>query len=358
MLVLENEMCAALGLTAGSTTDQLFENLGLREDNPLDGLLESEFAREAAARSLTELPGYELRVIPQTGVIQERFCTINISGFSKPVLVGMLSDNPETQLPTALENLVFWAVIGPLQAHWRAEPTGKISDWRAECRNKAIVAIPIGFAPPMLRTLCALFGLQHADIGSQGIVPPLVPSAATLNITAAIEFTSIQARLLSEAASVQHPKWRCLSLYRILEHAYLENIKKILMAEFDSDATKAIDDARNRLGSEVSQLISLAEEANLKPEFLAFDEEFDQQYTLGNHFVIALDRSAKSEPLYKSREKYKKAVQRFYKLRCSIAHAGTSSVIYEQFQDADQGVSNLLKTIEAIALKSLRITAP
>jgi len=152
------------------------------------------------------------------------------------------------------------------------------------------------------------------------------------------------------------PKWRCLSLYRILENAYLTNIKKALLLDFDLDAGKAIESAKKKVGSELNQLVYLAEQANLTAEFVAFNDELELLLGQANQFIIKLDKGAEEEDLYKSKEIFKKAVLRFYKLRCSIAHAGTSSVIYEQFPDANAATLALLPAIESIVLKSLHIT--
>jgi hypothetical protein len=161
--------------------------------------------------------------------------------------------------------------------------------------------------------------------------------------------------LLREAATVAYPKWRCLSLYRILENAYLTNIKQTLVAEFDVDAGRALDVAKKKVSSEVMQLVSLAEDADLGGEFLRFNLEVDALIAANNQFITKLDKGAEADPLYGSQELFKKGVLRFYKLRCAIAHAGTSSVIYEQFSDADAAATALLPSIEAIALKSLKI---
>ncbi len=103
------------------------------------------------------------------------------------------------------------------------------------------------------------------------------------------------------------------------------------------------------------QLVTLAEDADLTNEFQLFNAKIDVLKNARNHFITKLDMGAASDGLYGAPELFKKGVLRFYKLRCSIAHAGTSSVIYEQFADADQAVTQLLPEIEAIALKSLKI---
>jgi hypothetical protein len=161
--------------------------------------------------------------------------------------------------------------------------------------------------------------------------------------------------LCFEATTTADPKWRFLSLYRILENAYLSKIKQGLFNEFDGDAERAVAEAGKKLQSEINQLINLMAETGLEPEFVAFNQKFDTLLTANNRYIHALDRSAQSDQNYRA-DIPKKAILRFYKIRCSIAHAGTSSVIYEQLSDAGDAMKALLPDVEAIALKSLAIT--
>lgn len=360
MVPLSNEMCIATGLALGATAHELLELVGASPYDVLDGLVATEQARADVEQSLAERDSYGLLVVPQVGLIQERFCTVQVDGQSLPILVGMVSNDIAPNIPTALENLIFWALVHPtLPWHdqWRETTSGQVSNWRRLVCGQAILAIPVEMPIEGLRVVSAIFGLKHSEIRAAVPVSPLLAQTAAINIVVPPSNISVvQCRLLNEASSVAHPKWRCLSLYRILENAYLTNIKKSLLAEFDLDASKAIESAKKKVGNEVNQLVSLVEEADLKTEFEVFNIEYDNLISCGNQFIIRLDKGAENEPLYGSPERYKKAVLRFYKLRCSIAHAGTSSVIYEQFADADQAATALLPSIEAIALKSMNIS--
>ncbi|MET3179546.1 UNVERIFIED_ORG: hypothetical protein ABIC43_002702 [Variovorax guangxiensis] len=360
MPLLSDSMCAAVALPNGSSPKDLLDNLGTSAYDFLDGLLVTEQARIDAEQALGDRDDYHLQIAPQIGLIQERFCLVTLNGVGKPALVGLLSNEPERALPTALENLLFWAISDPLlpwQAQWKQTNDGLVSDWRTQARGYGIVAMPVGAAPESVRTISALFGLKHSEIGVSLSAAVLVDQATAISISAVpADISLVQARLINEASTVAHPKWRCLALYRILEHAYLSNIKRKLLLDFDADAGGALQEALDKVSNEVNQLVSLAEDADLTVEFEQFNVAFDAQLSVGNNFIIKLDRGAKSHQLYRAQERYKKAVLRFYKLRCAIAHAGTSSVIYEQFADSDQAATALLPSIEAIALKSLKIS--
>lgn len=358
MAVVPPAICASLGLPVGTPLTDLVVYRAQSHDF-LDGLLSSEQARADAIAALQVRDAYELHVFRQAGPAQERYHRIEIDGSQEPVLVGLLSDEPGQNLPTAFENLVFWAALSPtplLNSGWQNGAEGPVSNWRRGWAAHAIMALPIGLGPEAMHVLCGLFDLDHPSFWQTSRAPSLAGQATTVKITKSPStITQIQIRLLREAAATGHPKWRCLSLYRILENAYLTNIKNTLLSEFDVDAGRALDTAKKKVSSELMQLVTLAEDADLTNEFQLFNAKIDVLKNARNHFITKLDMGAASDGLYGAPELFKKGVLRFYKLRCSIAHAGTSSVIYEQFADADQAVTQLLPEIEAIALKSLKI---
>lgn len=360
MAVLPPAICAMLGLPNGATIEQFFQYVRSANYDALDGLIATDPAKDAAESSLALRDQYSLRIVDQLPSAQLRFCSVAFVEEALPVLVGMLPDQPVTPLPTDLENLLLWALIDPLlplHAHWTQGPSGPTSEWRLHVSGKAILAVPKNMPTETLRLISSIFGLVHAELGNPQEVPSQLDSAARVTVGVRPDsISAVQARLLREALTAKLPKWRCLSLYRILENAYLSTIKRALLAAFDDDATKAVKDAQAKLASEVNQLVALAEEAGLIQEFLAFNTEYEKLLGAGNRFIIMLDKGAEAESLYKSQDLYKKAVIRLYKLRCSIAHAGTSSVIYEQFPDADAAAYGLAPTMESIAIKSMKIT--
>tara|TARA_R100000750_G_scaffold61317_1_gene52096 strand:- start:1121 stop:1555 length:435 start_codon:yes stop_codon:yes gene_type:complete len=137
----------------------------------------------------------------------------------------------------------------------------------------------------------------------------------------------------------------------LLENAYLKNIKDALLSDFDKDATNAVEAAKKKLQSEVNQLLDLMTADNLEDDFESFNDAYEGLVVQNNRYIVAVDRAAKNEALYKESIN-KKAVLRFYKIRCSIAHAGTSSVIFEQMPDSAEAITALLPSVEAIARQS------
>lgn len=359
MATLSEIMCEKIGLSHGATAADLMAYLREGGNDVLDGLLATESSKAAAERFLTENDTCGLEVVDQIGGLQQKYCSVQFESPSGLVHVALVSDQMIENPPTDLENLIFFASIDRrLEWHrtWREEISGPVVDWRKLAKGKAIIVMPPDLPEEGLRLICALFGLKHPDVTSSSKPPAIASSASAITIGACPDtFNLTKARLLFEAASAEHPKWRCLSLYRILEHAYLTNIKKALIDKFDKDANEALKSAVKDLANEMNQLVALAERANLTSEFTTFNFDFDALLAANNQFIIKLDKGAEKETFYSATETYKKGVLRFYKLRCSIAHAGTSSVIFEQFKDSNEAALTLLPSIEAIALKSLKM---
>ena len=359
MTVLSDAFCDGAEIPHGT---DLPEFIALLRDSPgdiLDGLLTSEAGKAAAEASLARLPSYSLRVARQQGPIQEKYCQVHFDGTSAPVLVALLGDCVAESYPTDMENLLLWAFAqhdSPLSAAWNRGNAGPVLGWRQSARGHAVIAEPIPNTADAARSVAALFGLDHGDLAVAASPPPVLADAGNIHFDSpAGALGLVPSRLFFEAVASGHPKWRFLSLYRILENAYLNNIKKALLDDFDKDAGRAVDDAKRKLQAEVNQLLDLVGANALDPEFQSFNAEFDALIAGSNQFAIALDRAAQADALYRV-DVLKKAVVRFYKLRCSIAHAGTSSVIYEQLHDANAAMLRLLPSVELIVLKSLGIS--
>lgn len=353
-----NEICGELGINEGSSPEELFALLHQGNLDPFDGLFSDEDSRQNALTFFNQLNEYNIRVVRQVGPPQERYCKIAISGEARPVLVALIGECRDA-LPSDMENLIGWVLLfkkNDLGARWIDDSSGRFLSWRSAATGLAIIAEPAPTDVAVSRTIAAMLCLDDAGHGIAAAPPSLTHSAS--EVLVGRTFTDVQARLVFEAMSVSQPKWRFLSLYRILENAYLTNIKNALIEGFDRDADKAIEEAQKKLSSEVNQLISLMESKGLQDDFVAFNEAFDEKLALNNRFIHALDKSAKKEANYGNKQTAIKAVVRFYKLRCSIAHAGTSSVIYEQLTDANFAMNALLPYVESIVLKGLNVTLP
>jgi hypothetical protein len=358
--VLTDQFCDELEIARGSSPTDLIYLLEASGRDPFFGLLTTEDGRIAAAAFFESANNYVIRIVKQLAPPQQKFCKVEIDGQPSAVLVALLG-LCENELPTDMENLILLAIFQEklgLAGAWCDGPGGRVLNWRGRIAGLAIIAEPIPIKPEVALTVAAVFGLEDAGLGVSSAPTPITHSAAQIVIGAPTRyFSEVQGRLVFEASSVTHPKWRFLSLYRILENAYLRNIKKALLDDFDRDATRSVDEAKKKLSSEINQLIDLMKSQQLDAQFIAFNDEFDRQLAAQNRYITAIDKNAETDGNYGNRDVAIKAVVRFYKIRCSIAHAGSSSVIYEQLYDANSGTIALLSAVEAIILKSLNITA-
>lgn len=355
---LSVQACNFFALAQGSSVSDLLDQLDSEYDGRLDGLLQTEESRIAARQSLLILSDYAIEISQQSVPIT-RFYSISFPGHQHPAQIGLIGSESETMLPTTLENLAFWGLIDSgLPWHSSLLATGAaLVPWRQTMAGAAIVACPrtVAHHAQLRRVLAALFSLTHPDLPKSRINGSVVSVVTDLSANIEDSLSITKVRLLSDAMAEVNPKWRFLSFYRIVEHAYLSNIKQILVSEFERDAKAAVKRAGDSLSSEPNQLVTLTESINLREEFTSFSSEVDNLLMSGNQFMKQVDAGAKGESLYGALDLYKKGIIRLYKLRCSIAHGGTSSVIFEEFTDANDAVIHLMKKVEIIALKSMNI---
>lgn len=355
--LLLDTIASETGFSPGGSVKDFINFLSGSAQDPLDGLFLSEEGRRLAMEFIEKTIGYNIRVIKQIGAPQQRFCKVSIEGEVAPIFAALLNDC-EGELPTNMETLIGLAMLNvqsDLNSVWVDGPRGRMLNWRARAKGFAIVAEPKSLATPVKRTISAILRLEGVGIDLVLSPPSILDSAGDVFIKTANCLTEIQGRLVHEAMSSTHPKWKFLSLYRVLENSYLQNIKISLVRDFDRDAAKAVEEAQKKLSAEVLQLIDLMRAKNIESEFINFNNEFENQLSTSNRYIYALDRSAKNDTNYGNKDLALKAAVRFYKIRCSIAHAGTSSVIYEQLPDANSAMVALLPHVEAIVYKCLDV---
>jgi hypothetical protein len=348
-----------------SPVSDLIKKIAQGQAIAFDGLLNLEANRNAIEESLELLPSYRLSYFDSIQPIATpKVFQIYFQGNVNPVLVGSMGISEIETLSTELEKLVFWSLLDPnliSRINTRLTTDGNVIDWRNFFKGKAIIAEPINSALPPLAMpyVHSLFGLKTLENCKTQAPPSPTTSASTISIDIpGLSITNSNVRLAFEAVTETSPKWRALSLYRILENAYLDNIKKEMLRRFDTQPKFALKEAALQLSSELIQLITLAESTDLRSECMKWNDTFEILLATQNSYATALDSEAKEDKDFygsKPEKIYKKALLRLYKLRCSIAHAGTSSVIYEQHTDADTATVALIPDMEKIIYKLLKI---
>lgn len=160
-------------------------------------------------------------------------------------------------------------------------------------------------------------------------------------------------RLFCESATELIPRWRFLSLYRIIEHGYLENVFDDLSSRFFSEPKEALESASNALRSEVEQFVRLVEGHGLKFYFEEISRINDDLIVAQNHFAVLVDREAKRKNTYQ--ENFKRGVAICYQIRCSIVHAGSHSVVFDKSPGGDAALLAHLPELEKAVAQFLGV---
>ncbi|GEM_PF-3839093 len=357
--MLPARFCDYFQLPPGTRPEQFLGNQDAEYDERLDGLLSSEESRAVALQSLLET-SFDIELAQCVAPVDQfRYTAINFEGHISHVwLLGNLEQ--VIAVPTNLESLILHFLI-KAQVKWLDKLWSDQDrvNWRQTLTGHALIAcprVPNHDFTKLRRLIAAIFQIQHDELPRIGVVSSLIELASSITLQSPEVLNTLsRTKLLSEAVAELHPKWRFLSYYRIVENAYLTNIKNRFIQAFDVDAKNAVREAEKSLQSEMNQLVALAEENHLIGVFSPFNAQFEKLLASQNRFIHSIERSACEEPLSKGTHEYKKAIVRFYKLRCSIAHGGTSSTIFEEHQDGNDALLSLMADVEAIAMKSLKL---
>jgi len=149
-------------------------------------------------------------------------------------------------------------------------------------------------------------------------------------------------------------KFRFLELYRIMEARFLADIKTKLLSRFDKEPKDSLDEAIEKLRSEINQLISLAEDHKEQFE-LIFDDLREIKNT--NQFAAALFRKLNKKKPEGSggNAKWQSGAALIYMIRCAIVHAGEKDIIFESFPDGEILIEKIIQPTEIAALSLIGI---
>lgn len=356
MVAVPAELCRRVGVPEGSSVEAVVSALsGL--DDVLDGLLISEESRIEAIDFVEMHKSCSVIVVDHDSQLDTRYIEVSI-GSAVPVLVGVIGVNPLEQIPTKLELLVFLAVLkGHACCSFGFDGSKPFCRWRSTLKSKIIVAANIALTASssevvLIRSLLGVDFNRNHTVSAHSILDLKSSITISKNIS---DFNVSVLGLIHEAMCTRHPKWRFLSLYRILEYHYIKLIKERLLSDFDNDPGSAIDSARESISKEVAQLLNLTSQLGLETFFERFHDEADALKQSGNQFAHLIFRSSKKNQDTKY-TKAQKGVVLFYAVRCSIAHAGTSSVFYERVQDSGFFVSTILPVVEEAVFGALGVS--
>lgn len=157
-------------------------------------------------------------------------------------------------------------------------------------------------------------------------------------------------------------RWRFLSMYRMIERGYLKAILQKINQEFMRSPKTIVEDAVRLLDNEYSQFVGLVKDHDLCSFFEDFATSVDGLSRGMNKYAIMLEKEVSEDKLHKNSvfapgNKWKKGVLLCYKARCSIVHAGASSLVFDEFPDGDDALRTLVIPLENAVMKYIGISA-
>ncbi len=155
-------------------------------------------------------------------------------------------------------------------------------------------------------------------------------------------------------------RWRFLSFYRIIERGYLKAILQKINQEFMKSPQTTVSGAVKLLDNECSQFVGLVKDHDLSYFFEDFADCVENLSSSMNEYAIMLERELTEDKsrwneAFKPGNKYVKGVFLCYKVRCSIVHAGASSLVFDEFSDADNALRSLVIPLENAVMKYMGI---
>jgi hypothetical protein len=155
--------------------------------------------------------------------------------------------------------------------------------------------------------------------------------------------------LLQEVVTESRVRWRFVSLYRVFEAAYLLGLRERFLRDFLAKPGQVVDELQGALGSELATFTKLVEERALEQSFESIRATADADTS--NRLLLAIKRKKKGEGL----SGWRQGVAYIYRLRCAIVHAGQSDVVFERFDDSEDGLELLMPALEDAVVKLLAI---
>ena len=338
---LPEHIASALGLSSQADDDS-FTNCLYEFSGQCDGLLASNEIREYARCQLFDGSPLLFESYPSfLKSARPKYYLAYLDG-KEWFSISVFPDHDFTALPAS-------KVEEDIVAKWISDSTFELPVWSKALKGSALIKWLD--APP----------------DSDSVEHPLVYELISAICEAAVEekcspflkSTSIEIskrdiqglpsiKLLGAALNEKNPKWRFLSLYRILENGYLGELLKKINADFLADPDRTITDAQKTLKSEVVQFFEYVKSRRIESQFDDFNTRFVQLISDRNFLAHAIQRKMDGS----TDSTWKAGVSCAYKIRCAIAHAGVGDTYVELHSDWKNCLEYLLPPLEEAALLS------
>jgi hypothetical protein len=158
--------------------------------------------------------------------------------------------------------------------------------------------------------------------------------------------TNVVIKCLANSLRTSPIKFRFLELYRVMEARFLAEIRNTLISKFDAEPGAALGQATSALKSELTQITGLAstQQDSFEACWTALHSMKDT-----NRFVAALFRRLDEKKV--RGPKWEIGAALIYQIRCAVVHAGGKDMIFENFNDGDAALTEILPFVERAALR-------
>lgn len=340
-ITLPGHIASALGLPS-QADDASFTNCLYEFSGQCDGLLASNEIRDYARCQLIAAAPHLFESYPSfLKSAKPKYYLAYLDG-KEWFSISVFPDHDFTALPAS-------KVEEDIVAKWITDSAFDLSAWNKALKGSALIKWLE--APP------AASSVEYPLVYE--LISAICEAAVEAKCSPFLKSTSIEIskrdiqglssiKLLGSALNEKNPKWRFLSLYRILENGYLGELLKKINTDFLADPDRTIADAQKTLKSEVVQFFEYVKSKAIESQFDDFNTRFEQLISDKNFLAHAIQRKIDGS----ADSTWKTGVLCAYKIRCAIAHAGVGDTYVELHADWKSCLEYLLPPLEEAALLS------
>lgn len=146
-------------------------------------------------------------------------------------------------------------------------------------------------------------------------------------------------KLLISAHPYFEGKFGFLEMYRALEVGHLSSVRKAFNDKILTDAKSAIKTAEKSVSSDKNMLATFTKETGSESFFKKIFSEVEMLGKTGNSFANELMKKANADVSNKPsliNQQCWQGTTIVYQIRCSIAHAGATGIVVEDFTDSKE----------------------
>lgn len=145
-----------------------------------------------------------------------------------------------------------------------------------------------------------------------------------------------------------------LELFRALEACFFASLLKKLESEFLGKPRKTLDAVQRSLKDENKSVLSVIHTCKAEPVAEIIAEKITRLSGAGNKFAVEIVNKFNARD-DKNTDRVWQASCFLFSIRCSIAHAGTEDLVFEDYDDGDALLAEVHACFEELALATVGI---